>query len=208
MSNAVFIDLETTGLNPVTEEIIEFAIVVVDTTTWTPVEGKTLSGILYTPQVVLRLADDSFVKPVREMHNKNGLFPKLRGFMEKNVAPSEYEDIEKRILDSISGFQIKGLPVWGSSVHFDRKFLEQKMPKLNDYFHYRVVDSSSDMERLKATQPELWKKIDNDPTKYVSPTDKPGHRALEDLMHSIDMERRMAKWITGPAAACADLTGA
>ncbi|QOR56200.1 DnaQ-like DNA polymerase III subunit [Gordonia phage Linetti] len=208
MSNAVFIDLETTGLNPVTEEIIEFAIVVVDTQTWTPVPGKELTGILFTPQIVLRLHDDSFVKPVREMHNKNGLFPRLRGYMENNTPPREYEDIEKRILDSISGFQVKGLPVWGSSVHFDRKFLEQKMPTLNDYFHYRVVDSSSDMERLKATQPELWKKIDNDPTKYVSPADKPNHRALEDLMHSIDLERRLQKWVTGPAAACADLQGA
>ncbi|QOP65386.1 DnaQ-like DNA polymerase III [Gordonia phage Diabla] len=208
MSRAVFIDLETTGLNPVTEEIIEFAIVVVDTQTWTPVEGMKLSGILYTPQIVLRLADDSFVKVVREMHNKNGLFPKLRGYMDSKIAPSEYKDIETRILKQIAPFQVKGLPVWGSSVHFDRKFLEQKMPKLNDYFHYRVVDSSSDMERLKATQPELWKKIDNDPTKYKSPEDKPGHRALEDLMHSIDMERRMAKWVTGPAAACSDLPGA
>ncbi|UTN91214.1 DnaQ-like DNA polymerase III subunit [Gordonia phage PokyPuppy] len=208
MSKAVFIDLETTGLNPVTEEIIEFAIVVVDTDTWVPIEGMTLTGILYTPQVVLRLLDDSFVKPVREMHNKNGLFPKLRKYMDEKVAPREYLDIEKRILESIRSFGVKGLPVWGSSVHFDRKFLEQKMPTLNEYFHYRVVDSSSDMERLKATRPELWKKIDKDPSKYVSPEGSAEHRALEDLMHSIDMERRINKWLTGPAAACSDLTDA
>ncbi|QAX94337.1 DnaQ-like DNA polymerase III subunit [Gordonia phage Harambe] len=208
MSKAVFIDLETTGLNPVTEEIIEFAIMVVDTDTWEQVEGQTLAGLVFTPQIVQRLNDDSFVKPVREMHNKNGLFPKLRKFIDNGTATSTYEEVEARILGRLKDFQIKGLPVWGSSVHFDRKFLEQKMPKLNDYFHYRVVDSSSDMERLKATRPDLWKKIDNDPSKYVSPPEAPNHRALEDLRHSVDLERRIAKWVTGPAAACADLQGA
>lgn len=206
MSDAVFIDLETTGLDPVKEEIVEFAIAVVDTDTWQIDPNRCQDGFIISPTFAERLEANDFIDFIKNMHEKSGLFPLVRKKLETGQStPKSYETVEENILKFISTWNIKTLPVWGSSVHFDRKFLEQKMPKLNDYFHYRIVDSSSDMMRLKATQPELWKLIDNDPTKYKSPADKKSHRALEDIKHSIDLERRLAKWVTGPAHACSDL---
>lgn len=207
MTVAVFIDLETTGLNPVKEEIIEFGISVIDTTTWTQVDNpsKTMSGILLTQQIVNRVALNDLDQFIVNMHTKSGLLPRITKYIESDHPIKSYAEIETSILDKIKAWGIKGLPVWGSSVHFDRKFLEQKMPNLNEYFHYRVVDSSSDMERLKATKPGLWRLIDTDPTKYVSPPECAEHRVLEDIKHSVDLERRLAKWVTTPAAAVSDL---
>ena len=209
MTDAVFIDLETTGLDPVAEEIIEFAIAVVDTNTWEIDSSRCQSGIIISPSFARRLREDDLSDFIKNMHNKSGLLPLIRGRLESGSSvPNTYENVEANILGYISGWGIKTLPVWGSSVHFDRKFLEQKMPKLNEYFHYRIVDSSSDMMRLKATQPELWKLIDNDTTKYESPEGAKAHRALEDIRHSVDLERRIDKWVTRPASACSDLQGA
>lgn len=200
-NEAVFIDLETTGLNPLAEEIIEFGIARVDTSTWEVVEEH--AAIVWTPQIQDRIKTDSLDDFIVKMHTKSGLLGELKSFDERGVIPRSYGDAEAAILEIVKAWGAKRLPVWGSSVHFDRKFLEQKMPTLNEFFHYRIVDSSSDMERLKAKYPELWRKIDNDETKYRG--ESADHRVLEDIRHSIDLERRLDKWVYGPSATNSEL---
>lgn len=202
-NEAVFIDLETTGLSPVAEEIIELGIARVNTDTWTIVEEH--SAVIWTPQIQARLKLNDLSEFIVKMHTKSGLLAELRSLEETGVMPRFYSEAEASILEIVKAWGAKRLPVWGSSVHFDRKFLEQKMPNLNEFFHYRIVDSSSDMERIKAKYPTLWKKIDNDPTKYESPEGAQDHRVLEDIRHSIDLERRLDTWVHRPAASVADL---
>lgn len=204
MKDAVFLDIETTGLDPNTEEILELAIALVDTRTWTIKQSYT--GLVYTPAAVTRIVERDLVPIVRDMHTDSGLLAELTRLYDHGQTPHSYESIEQSILGVIKPWMMKGQPIWGSSVHFDRAFLATKFPLLNQHFHYRIVDSSSDMMRLNNTHPDLWKKIDEDPTKLPDSAFVK-HRALEDIRYSIDLERRIAKWITSPAAVCVNMPG-
>lgn len=202
---AIFIDLETTGLDQVKEEILEFGIARVDTRTWQIVEEH--QGLVWTPEAKYRIENEGKLDPfVLKMHRKSGLLADLEKLLDGGVQTRTYQEVEASILEVVRGWGAKRLPVWGSSVHFDRRFLGAKMPKLNEFFHYRNIDSSSDMERLKVTNPELWKKIDEDTTKFS--TLEADHRPMVDIRHSIDLERRIDKWITKPAAVSMVLPGA
>lgn len=203
-NEAIFIDLETSGLDQVKEEILEFGIARVDTRTWQIVEEH--QGLVWTPEVKYRIENEGKLDPfVLKMHRKSGLLADLEKLLDGGVQTRTYQEVEVSILEVVRGWGAKRLPVWGSSVHFDRRFLGAKMPKLNEFFHYRNIDSSSDMERLKVTNPELWKKIDEDTTKFS--TLEADHRPMVDIRHSIDLERRIDKWITKPAAVSMVLPG-
>lgn len=193
---AVFIDVETTGLDANKEEMIEFGIARVDTRTWEITESH--QAVIWTPQIAARLKSDDLDDFIVRMHRKSGLLGELESLQERGVMPRQYFEAEASILEVVKAWGAKRLPVWGSSVHFDRRFMAAKMPELNDFFHYRNIDSSSDMERLKVTNPLLWKKIDDDETKFQS--DSPDHRPLVDIQHSVDLERRIDKWVTKTAA--------
>lgn len=201
---AVFLDLETTGLDPIKEEIIELGIARVDTRSWSVVESH--SAVIWTDEIQSRLEGDTLGEFIVKMHTRSGLLPELKDLFNRGVETRTYEDAEESVLSVVKGWGAKRTPIWGSSVHFDRKFLEQKMPKLNEFFHYRNVDSSSEMERLKVKNPQIWKSIDNDESKYQGTS--ADHRVMEDILHSIDMERRFDKWVTQPAASVLLLPGA
>lgn len=206
MARALFVDLETTGLDSENDEIIEFGIALVDTERWSIIEYK--QGLVFTASLVDKILYNrthggKISQFVIDMHTKSGLWQELEQLTDDGHAVHSYEEIDRAILRILEDWEVKNKPVWGSSVHFDRKFMEKRFPLSNKFLHYRIVDSSSDMMRLKTTRPELWKKIDEDPTKFS--TDEPDHRVLTDIKHSIDLERRLAKWMVAPAAAVSDL---
>lgn len=198
---AFFLDIETTGIDPVKEEIIEVGFALVDTFNWS-IERE-FSTLISTPQFKDRVDNDGLEDFITHMHTKSGLLHDFQSYWDGGAGLERtvysYEEYEAILLGIVKTWGVKNTPVWGSSVGFDRKFLEQKMPAFNDYFHYRVVDSSSVMERLKLTKPDLWRWVDNDPQKYKSPEGAKLHRPLEDLRHSISMEERLDKWVYKPA---------
>ena len=57
----------------------------------------------------------------------------------------------------------------GNSVHVDKMFLIQQMPKLNAFVHYRILDVSSVKIVVNSTKPRLFYKK------------RQGHRALDDI---------------------------
>ena len=66
------------------------------------------------------------------------------------------------------------LPLCGSSIHHDRRFLRRYMPELNEFFHYRNVDVSSIKEVVRRWHPRSPRFRKNS-----------GHRALDDVRGSI-----------------------
>jgi len=68
------------------------------------------------------------------------------------------------------------VPLCGNSIGTDRRFLQEYMPELEAFFHYRNVDVSTIKELAKRWNPEV---IAAKEEKAAS------HRAMDDIRESI-----------------------
>jgi oligoribonuclease len=65
----------------------------------------------------------------------------------------------------------------GNSIGTDKMFLDRDMPELVAHLHYRVIDVSSIKELARRWYPRIY---------FASPEKNGGHRALADILESID----------------------
>jgi oligoribonuclease len=68
-------------------------------------------------------------------------------------------------------------PLAGNSVGTDKTFLDRDMPELVAHLHYRVIDVSSIKELARRWYPRVY---------FNAPAKHGGHRALADILESID----------------------
>jgi oligoribonuclease (3'-5' exoribonuclease) len=125
---------------------------------------------------------------VHEMHAKSGLLSELKTdgthayrYLQNpaNVCGSAVYWLSERV-----GLET-GLPLSGSSPHFDRGFLQQQMLPLENWFHYRAgVDASALRETFKRINKSV---VDTQPEKYEK------HRPVPDLADSIRLFRHMLR---------------
>lgn len=167
MSNdlIVWIDTETTGLNPDVDEMLEIACIVTDGDL-NPVDEGFSVVIKPVTGAIASMSDF-----VYRMHEANGLLGEI-----PYGAPLAHA--ETGVLDYIkyAGVESFTAPLGGSSVGFDRSFIEQHMPDLAKYLHYRTIDVSTVKELVRRWNPEG----------YASAPAKTGnHRALGDIEDSI-----------------------
>lgn len=163
----VWIDCEMTGLDLRNDALIEVAVVVTDS------ELNLLDGgidlVLTAPEAAIA----AMVDVVRQMHSASGLI--------EAVAESTLEmaDAEKQLLDYLREWvpEAGKAPLCGNSVATDRSFLARDMPELESYMHYRMVDVSSVKELARRWYPKSY---------FNSPPKKGGHRALADILESVD----------------------
>lgn len=71
--------------------------------------------------------------------------------------------------------------VAGNSVHQDKRFIYQYMPRLADFLHYRILDVTSIKMVVNSLHPKLFYKKKN------------CHRALDDIKESIEEMRYYIK---------------
>ncbi len=168
----VWLDLEMTGLTINTsepgkrdDEIVEIGVIVTDGNLVPQDKGL---------QLVIKPTDAALANMgdfVRKMHEKSGLLPLLKD----GVSVS---DAEKQVLAYIQ----KHVPVrhsaqmGGNTIHMDRRFLAKYMPAVEDWVHYRNVDTSTIKEVLFRWFPYV---ADAAPEKVGN------HRALADAIESI-----------------------
>jgi oligoribonuclease len=183
-NNLVWLDMEMSGLDPEKERILEIAFVVTDSQLNTVVEAPI--WVVHQSNEVLG-AMDAWNKGT---HGKSGLIDKV-----KRSTVSEAQ-AEQGIIAFLQLHVPKGAsPLCGNSIHQDRRFLVKYMPKLEDYFHYRNIDTSTLKELAKRWAPAIQKG-------FVK-TGK--HQALSDVYESINemkyyREHLMPITLQAPAA--------
>jgi oligoribonuclease len=163
----VWIDCEMTGLDPITEVLVEIAVIVTDSELTTLDDG--LDILIATPEDKLAAMDPV----VREMHTQSGLLTALA------TATTTLEEAEQQVLDYVQRHvpERRKAPLCGNSIATDRSFISRYMPKLDDHLHYRMVDVSSIKELARRWYPRVY---------FNSPAKTGGHRALADIIDSIN----------------------
>ena len=109
---------------------------------------------------------------VREMHTTSGLLEDL-------PAGATLAAAQAAVLEYVRAWveEPGKAPLAGNSIGTDKAFLERDMPELIGHLHYRVIDVSSIKELARRWYPRVY---------YSSPTKNGGHRALADILESID----------------------
>jgi oligoribonuclease len=162
----VWIDCEMTGLDLGADALVEVAAVVTDSEL--NVLGEGVDVLITPPAEALEQMGDF----VREMHTTSGLLEELPG-------GTTMADAQARVLDYIRTWvpEPGKAPLAGNSIGTDKTFLERDMPELVAHLHYRVVDVSSIKELARRWYPRVY---------FASPAKTGGHRALGDILDSID----------------------
>lgn len=162
----VWIDCEMTGLDLGADALIEVAAVVTDSEL--NVLGDGVDVLIAPPAEALEQMGDF----VREMHTTSGLLEELPG-------GTTMADAQARVLEYIRTWvpEPGKAPLAGNSVGTDKTFLERDMPELVGHLHYRIVDVSSIKELARRWYPRVY---------FASPAKTGGHRALGDILDSID----------------------
>ncbi|MBM3367365.1 MAG: oligoribonuclease [Betaproteobacteria bacterium] len=161
----IWIDMEMSGLDPEVERVLEIAIVITDSQLNTVAEAPVF--VVHQPDSVLDAMDNWN----RSTHGKSGLTDRVK------ASRLSEADVEQQMIEFLSAYVPAGVsPICGNSVHQDRRFLVKYMPKLDAYFHYRMIDVSTIKELVRRWKPEV-----------IGGMVKHGkHEALADIHESIE----------------------
>lgn len=174
----IWVDIETTGLDPAVDLILEVAV----TVTNGELEGLGAGEwVIAHPSGVYFSGDGGINYPPHMnpdaviMHAGNGLLQEVAR------STTTLADAEVEILRLLVDCQVpvREAPLCGNSVHFDRAFLARHLPLLDRWAHYRHVDVST-----LGTLTRIW-------WPEARPEAIPSnHRATPDVAASIESLRR------------------
>lgn len=175
----VWIDCEMTGLNPEADCLVEIAVVITDFNLNVVEEGLDLV-IKPRPESLAGMGDY-----VRNMHTESGLINEFDNGL-------ELKDAETKVLDYIKKYipTANTAPLAGNTIGTDRMFISRYMPDLDAHLHYRNIDVSTIKELSKRWFPRAY---------FQAPKKEGGHRALADILESINELRyyRKAVFVDG-----------
>lgn len=169
----VYLDLETSGLDPSRDVVLEIAVSLADLSS--PFDARAAYHAVLRYNAGASEALDPFV---REMHTKNGLLAEcLRG-------RDDFAKVEEELLALVPEVADRDETptLAGSSVHFDHGFLRDEFPRFAARLSHRHYDVSAvklfcrslGMPRLPRAE---------------------AHRAREDVLESVEHARLCARWL-------------
>lgn len=164
----LWIDLETTGLDPKEDLILEVAWLTTtdDLKPLTPLRSHVIRQT--NTRAWELIAQSPFVY---DMHNTSGLLDEI----EADVDLVQLSDVEEAICHDIGGWADNSVVmVAGSSPHFDMSFIQEDMPILAEKLSHRIFDVTT----LKT----LFKGANYNPE---IANDMP-HRAASDIANSLE----------------------
>ncbi len=160
--NLIWIDLEMTGLDPMSDRVIEIATLVTD---------KHLEILAEGPVIAIHQSDEALAGMDEwntRQHGGSGLVARVRA---STVTEAE---AAKQTIDFLELWVPRGAsPMCGNSICQDRRFLARHMPTLERFFHYRNLDVSTLKELAKRWAPAVEFKKESK------------HLALDDIRDSV-----------------------
>ncbi len=160
-------DLEMTGLEPERHVIVEIATLLTD---------DHLNIVAEGPDLVIHASPEQLAQMgsyVTEMHTKSGLLPQI---IASTITVDEAQQATLEFLKA-QGVEPGAVPLCGNSIGTDRRFLQEYMPELESFFHYRNVDVSTIKELARRWYPHAVAAV---------PEKDSAHRALDDIRESIN----------------------
>jgi oligoribonuclease len=163
-TNLIWIDLEMTGLDTQSDQIIEIATIVTDSQLNVVAEGPVLA--IFQPDEVLEAMDDWNTR----QHGQSGLTARVResDLTAREAELQTLEFLRRHVAEKAS-------PMCGNSICQDRRFMARLMPELEAFFHYRNLDVSTLKELGKRWAPQVTAGFSKESS----------HLALDDVKDSI-----------------------
>ena len=159
-------DLEMTGLEPQRHVIVEIATLLTD---------DQLNVIAEGPDLVIHASFEQLAEMgpfVTEMHTTSGLLAEIIA-SKVTVAQAETKSLE--FLKAHIA-EPRSVPLCGNSIGTDRRFLQEYMPELEAFLHYRNVDVSTIKELARRWKPDVVAAL---------PEKASAHRAIDDIRESL-----------------------
>lgn len=175
----VWMDLEMTGLDVETDQILEVATLITDDRLTIVAEADPL--VLSCPESSL----EAMIPVVREMHDKSGLTANVR---RSNLT---IEQAERQTLAFIREYvpDQGASPLCGNSIGYDRRFIAKYMPTVDKHLHYRCIDVTT-----ITCLASLWAKQIFE----AEPPRSERHRALDDIRESVAQLRYYSQYMFRP----------
>ena len=167
-----WIDVETTGLNPPEDRLLQVAAIITD------LDGnqisKPLDMVVRNPRRYSMYLANEFV---RDMHTRTGLWDRI-----EDGAPSTVVDSTLLTLLKTHAPEPRTIRVAGNSVRLDLNFMQYFLPDSYAHVHYRSVDVSAISYALGA-----WGVVTGEFQKRKT------HNAIDDIHESIAQYRWLMK---------------
>jgi oligoribonuclease len=175
----VVLDIETTGLSNRKDEILEVGILIANHN----FEVIATKSVIIDPSGVEWDSIDSYVLNMHSTkHPQEGYPLSLIDELTKtknNGTALTYGQAANRLIGFMDAHGVVEKEVYlaGSTISFDRGFLQSYMPELDNYFHYRSVDVSSLQAVIEMFYPEKALEL--------KPEDRKIHRVIPDCEDSL-----------------------